>query len=127
MLALRLVPAQAKEAFEEAKAGQGGGMLEAMREAVAEGGEGGATAALFGIINKALRREAKAKGGKGGRAAAVKARPQVLLSALFEDDNKEKGVVITTARKVLAEVQRISARTNRAQPLHRAGISCASA
>ena len=68
---------------------------------------------MFAIINKALRREAKAK-TKGGRAQATKARPQVLLSALYENDDKEKGVVVSAARAVLAEVRRISEKTNRA-------------
>ena len=105
--------AKAREAFYEAEVGGGEGLVEALKAAVSEGGEGGITAELFAIINKALRREAKAK-TKGGRAQATRARPQVLLSALYEDDDKEKGVVVSTARKVLGEVRRISERTNRA-------------
>ena len=103
--------AKAKQAFYEVDAGRGEGMLSELQAAVAEGGEGGVTAALFGIVNKALRRESKVKGKSTG---ATKVRPQVLLSALFENDDKGKGVVVTTARRVLEEVRRISERTNRA-------------
>ena len=103
--------AVAQEEFMRTEASRGEGVLEELRAAVAEGGEGGITASLFNIVNKALRRESKAKGKK---TRAVRKRPQVLLSALFENDDKEKGVVVTTARKVLAEVRRISERINRA-------------
>ena len=103
--------AKAREAFFGAKAEGGEKMLEELRDAVREGGEGGVTAALFTIINKALRRESKAKGAK---KQAKRVRPQVLLSALFEDDDKERGVVLTSAKRVMEEVRRISTRTNKA-------------
>ena len=107
--------AVAKEAFAKARAAKGGGILEALQEAVSEGGEGGVTAALFGIVNKALRRQAKNKGaGSTLKARAVRSRPQVLLSAVFANDDREAGVVVATARKVLEEVRRLSERTNRA-------------
>ena len=55
-----------------------------------------------------------AQAGSDILAQVTKARPQVLLSALYENDDKERGVVVSAARAVLAEVRRISERTNRA-------------
>ena len=114
---LRIATYQAAAAvkeYYEAQNEKADGMLEELREAVREGGEGGVTTAIFRMVNAALGREGKGKGkGKAGKHAT---RPpkQVALGAVFKDNDKKANVVLTVGGQVLTEVSRLAERVNKA-------------
>ena len=66
------------------------------------------------MVNAALGKEGKGKGGGKGGQHATRPRKQVALSAVFQNNDKQAGVVLTVGAQVLAEVCRLAGKTNRA-------------
>ena len=98
---------------------EGDGFMEAMEEAIREGGEGGVQVRLFELLKTATGKGKKIKwrGQKQEGKTRWKGRcsPPVLLSSLYKDGDSEKGEVITGAGNVLAETRKQAAGINGAK------------
>ena len=101
--------------YDEIEVREGDGLVEAMEEAIREGGEGGVQVRLFEILKLATGKGKKIKwrGAKQEGKTSYKGRgkPPVRLSALYRGGKKENGVA-TLASEVLAETRTQAAATN---------------
>ena len=106
--------AETSEELMRAQGQQADDILDEMTEAVQEGEEGGVVTALFRILNASLPgREDKVR-ARSSSEHATRSRPQVMMSSVYEDDDKAKGKVLSGATKVLNEVRKIMLRNTRA-------------